>query len=386
MKFKHIIILMLFACVFLRCNKPEITANNHKLTVLELNGDNYSRGLIHGKTLKTEITTILQRWKKELETNFQKDFEVVLQTFFDKTSMVDSITKYCPDLIEEVKGIAKGSEQDFNIILAFQLSEEIENAGRHFLFENCTSVSISADSTRHAILAQNMDPPLFLHGFPTLLHITDSLSGIESYVFTVPGFIGLCGMNQNVAVTCNGISMLNYQKGGIPVAFMVRLILQSRSEADAFRIVQTMNHATPQCYTVGGNRSVKCFECSANSVVEFYPYENRKITLHTNFAAANKDFSNEYINLLAKYGKTVNDPYFCPRYFLLYDKIKDIGFNLNVENIKILLSNTEPKEHPVSNQWTYGSLIMEMDSMPTLHIAPGKPHETEFFIFQLNNK
>lgn len=368
---------------FARCENAGIAQKNKILTVLELKGDAYSRGFIHGETLKSEIEIILQRWKRELETNFQNDFDVVLQTFFEKTSMVDSISKYCPNLMEEVRGIASGSEQDFKVMLAFQLSEEIENAGKHFLFENCTSISLAADSIQPAILAQNMDPPIFLHGFPTLLHITDSLSQTESFVYTFPGFIGLCGMNKNIAITCNGISMLNYQKEGIPVAFVVRLILQCRNEEEAFFKIQNLNHATPQCYTLGGKRAIKCFECSANSVVEFYPYENRDVTLHTNFAAVNTDFNAGYIELLSKYGKTTSDPYFCPRYFLLYDKIKDLGFDLNVENIKTLLSLKEPAEHPVSNQWTYGSLIMEMDENPTLYLAPGKPHLTEFLTFQL---
>lgn len=369
--------------LFLQCEKVKDSKTRNNLTVLELNGDAYSRGLIHGKILKAQINKIIQRWKKELESNSQNDFEVVLQTFFEKTTIVDSISKYYPDLMEEVRGIASGSEQDFKVILAFQLSEEIENAGRYFLFENCTSTSRTADSTQPAILAQNMDPPLFLHGFPTLLHITDSLSGTESFVYTFPGFIGLCGMNQNIAITCNGISMLNYQKRGVPVAFIVRSILQCKSEEEAFSHIQNNRHATPQCYTIGGKKAIKCFECSANSVVEFYPYENHDITLHTNFAAANKDFNAEYVELLSKYGKATSDPYFCPRYFLLYDKIKDLDFDLNVENFKTLLSLNEPLAHPVSNQWTYGSLIMEMGEIPTLYIAPGKPHQTEYLTFQL---
>lgn len=369
--------------LFIQCENSTDSKTTENLKVLELHGNAYSRGLIHGKTLKTQINVILQRWKKELESNFQNDFEVVLRTFFEKTSIVDSISKYYPDLIDEIRGIATGSEQDFEIILALQLSEEIENAGRYFLFENCTSISSLADSSHPAILAQNMDPPLFLQGFPTLLHITDSLSGLESFIYTFPGFIGLCGMNKNIAITCNGISMLNYQKGGIPVAFVVRSILQCKNENEAFLKIQHTSHATPQCYTIGGNQAIKCFECSANSVVEFYPFENRNITLHTNFAAANKDFSSEYIKLLSRNGKTTNDPYSCPRYFMLRDKIKALNFKLDAENIKSLLSLTEPAGHPVSNQWTYGSLIMELGDTPTLFIAPGKPHKTEFLTFQL---
>lgn len=369
--------------LFPQCENAGNKKKENNLTVLELKGDAYARGFVHGKTLKPQINTILQRWKKELETNFHQGFDVVIQTFFEKTTIVDSITKYCPDLLEEVRGIASGSEQDFKVMLALQVSEEIEWAGRDFLSSNCTSMSFSGKSIRPTIVAQNMDPPLFLHGFPTLLHITDKNTGNESYVYTFPGFIGLCGMSENVAVTCNGISMLTHRIDGIPVAFILRTLLQCNNETEAFQKVCELKHATPQCYTIGGNQEAKCFECSANSVVEFYPYENQNVTLHTNFAAANADFSAEYIELLSKYGKTTSDPYFCPRYFLLYDKIKDLGFDLNAENIKSLLSLTEPVAHPISNQWTYGSLIMEMGERPTLYLAPGKPHHTEYLTFQL---
>lgn len=374
---------ILSSLAFPQCEKVKDVKKDKNLTILELKGDAYSRGFMHGKTLKNQIDTILQRWKKELETNLHQDFEVLIHTFFEKTTLVDSITKYCPDILEEVRGIASGSGQDFELMLALQLSEEIEWAGRDFLSSNCTSMSCSGKSIRPTIVAQNMDPPLFLHGFPTLLHIHDKNTGNESYVYTFPGFIGLCGMSENVAVTCNGISMLKHRKDGLPVAFVLRSLLSCKNEFEAFQKVQEIKHATPQCYTIGGNQEAKCFECSANSVVEFFPYEGRDVTLHTNFAAASTDFNVDYIELLSKYGKTTSDPYFSPRYFLLFDKIEDLNFDLNVENIKTLLSLTEPIEHPVSNQWTYGSLIMEMSENPTLYLAPGKPHLTEFLTFQL---
>ena len=207
----------------------------------------------------------------------------------------------------------------------------------------------------------------------------------ESYVFTFPGFIGLCGLSKNVAVTCNGISMLNHREDGLPVAFVFRSLLLQNNENEAFKFVQNIPHATPQCYTIGGTNSAKCFECSANSNVTFYPFVNNGITLHTNFANVNRNFNQKYIELLANYGKTVDDPYFCPRYFLAFDKIEETGFHLNWENIRAILSLTKPEIHPISNDETYGCLIMEMKENPVLHFAPGKPDETEFLTFQINS-
>ena len=177
---------------------------------------------------------------------------------------------------------------------------------------------------------------------------------------------------------------LTTEKDGLPVAFIVRSILSKSNEMEAFNFIKTIPHATPQCYNIGGIDSVKCFECSANSVVEFYPFENKSIILHTNFANVNRDFNQKYIDLLAEYGKTIDDPYFCPRYFLAYDNIKETDLHLDTEKIKDILSLAEPKEQPISNASTYGCLIMEMREKPVLQIAPGRPNKTEFITLKLD--
>lgn len=386
MKNVYLLICLLSVLIFSQCKKTGPLQKNEKLTVLDLEGNAFEQGFLHGKLLKEQIDTILQQWKLQIELEMEADFDTVLHSFFENTTMIDSISKYCPSLLEEVKGIAEGSEHDFKLILALQMSEEIEWAGKDLFSTKCTSLSFSGNNLSPTLVAQNMDPPMFLQGFPTLLHIRDSNSGTESFVYTFPGFIGLCGMSENVAVTCNGISMLNHCKDGVPVAFLMRTLLNCKNENEAFNKVETLKHATPQCYTIGGIQIARCFECSANSVVEFHPYKNPDITFHTNFAAANKDFSTDYIQLLGKYGKTTAHPYFCPRYFFLFDKIKDLNYILNVENIKTLLSLTEPFEHPISNKLTYGSLIMEMKKAPVLYISSGKPHETEFLTFQFGGQ
>lgn len=384
-----LIFQLILLSVLFRINNQQQNSENkiqaaENLKNIELNGTAYSRGFTHGQTLASEIDTIIERWKKEVESSFETDFENVICSFFEKTTMVDTIKKYCPELLDEVKGIADGAGQKYKTVLALQMSEEIENAGEYLVEAKCTSVSSSKTKEQSTIVAQNMDPPAFLQGFPTLLHIKGEKNQPESYVFTFPGFIGLCGLSKNVAVACNGISMLNHRRDGLPVAFVLRSLLVQNNENEAFDFVQNIPHATPQCYTIGGTTAAKCFECSANSKVAFYPFENNTVTLHTNFANVNRDFNQKYIHLLAEYGKTIDDPYFCPRYFLAFDKIKETGFYLNWENIREILSLTEPEIHPISNDETYGCLIMEMKENPVLHFAPGKPNETEFLTFQIN--
>jgi hypothetical protein len=368
------------------CIHPTEIIQNKNLQIINGCEVPFSLGFVHGKTLKIEIETILQRWKTEVEKNYHVKFETVIQTFFENTTMLDTIKKYCPELLEEVRGIAEGSKQKFELILALQMSEEIEIAGQYLFSGKCTSIGFSQTNGLPTVIAQNMDPPLFLHGFPTLLHIKNNPNSSESYIYTFPGFIGLCGMSKNIAVTCNGMSMLNHRKDGLPVAFILRKLLTFKNENEAFSWIQNIPHATPQCYVIGGITSVKCFECSANSINEFFPFENKNIVLHTNFSAVNNDFNKPYIQLLTKFGKTTSDPYFCPRYFAAFDSIKSYDYKLNTENIKTILSSTNSKVQPISNRYTYGCLIMEMKKNPVLNIAPGKPHKTKFITLQFNKK
>lgn len=46
-------------------------------------------------------------------------------------------------------------------------------------------------------------------------------------MFSHAGMVGLCGVNSaGVAISCNNLSQLNHKTSGLPVAFVVRGILQ----------------------------------------------------------------------------------------------------------------------------------------------------------------
>lgn len=378
-KVKIIGLLLLFTGLLPGCHPKQTIERKGDLTILHLSGTAYQQGFAHGNLMKREISEILSRWKNEVELAWQADFESVVTRFFETTGYVNDITLQCPDLLDEIRGIADGSGFEYETILAFQLSEEIdvlsgESGGKH-----CTSLSINRKSHNPTWLAQNMDPPQFLHGFPTLLHLTDKESGIENYVYTIPGLIGLTGMNSaGIGITCNSLSMLNHSDRGLPVAFIVRTVLQQPGETEAFRFIETVPIGIPQCFTVGGPGEARCYECSVNRKSIFRPFAQQNITLHTNFAAINRDFNNRYINLLQEYGKSVDEPYFCPRYYLAYDKVVENDFHLDYASMRSILSLTEPEIQPISGEDTYGCLIMELSENPVLHIAPGKPDRTEF--------
>ena len=115
----------------------------------------------HGKTLENQIDTIISRWEKEVEKNFDADFNAVITSFFENSTMVDTIKKYCPELLEEVKGIAEGSNQPYEIILALQMSEEIESAGDYLFQAKCTAIGSGKNSRSAGISCTEYGSAIF---------------------------------------------------------------------------------------------------------------------------------------------------------------------------------------------------------------------------------
>jgi len=159
---------------------------------------------------------------------------------------------------------------------------------------------------------------------------------------------------------------------------VIRNILSRSTLEEAEVFMKETSYAIPQCFGVGGPEGVRCFECSANEVAEFYPFEDRNTVLHTNFSVRNRDFNQGYMELLARYDRTIDDPYYCPRYFHAYDKIEALRRSLNIESVEAILRLPEPEIEPILNKNTLGTLVMELDSDPTLYLALGH-QEDEIF-------
>ena len=298
-------LILIITLIISSCEERSKCEKLSNLTILHLNGSCYQQGLAHGTFLKKEINDIVNRWKYEVELVFNSDFESVINRFYNSTTYIDTINKYCPSILEEVRGISEGTGISFMTMLAFQMSEEIDVFSNDNVLKHCTSIGIAETDSTDGFLAQNMDPPLFLHGNPVLLHITEEKTNLESFIYTFPGFIGLTGINSSsIAITCLSISMLNHSSTGLPVSFILRSLLRKTNETDATNFIKEVPIAIPQCFLIGSRTGVKCFECSANQKTEFYPFEEKEICLHTNFSITNRDFNERFITLLKKYGKT----------------------------------------------------------------------------------
>ena len=374
-------ILIFFGMItgFSSCDSGSYLEQKNGLILLHLKGTPYERGAAYGQLLKLEIHETISKWKQEVESAFKEDFEQLIDEFFDLTSYLEYIESVDPDLLDEVFGMSESTAIDYKILLAFQMSEELFTALDQEARSNCTSIGIAGTDSSVCILGQNMDPPRFLHGHPIVLHTIPENGDPEALIFSAPGLLGLAGMNEKgVGITCMGISMLNYAREGLPVVSVVRKILSMPGLQEAEAFIKQSKFAIPQCFGVGGPQGIRCYECSANQIREFYPFDERTVVLHTNYSIHNRDFNPGFIALLGRYGKTVDDPYYCPRYFHAYDKIEEYHRALDRVSVGSILRLQEPELEPILNENTLGTLVMELDFDPRLFLALGHREDASF--------
>jgi hypothetical protein len=127
-----------------------------------------------------------------------------------------------------------------------------------------------------------MDLGSYTDGHQVLLRIAPAEGRPGALVFSTAGMIGLMGVNATgVGVCVNSLPQLPSAPAGVPVAFMLRRLLQAESLAEASRLVQDLPHATNQHYVIAEPGAVRSFEASAAGVTEFHPPQPDRV-LHTN--------------------------------------------------------------------------------------------------------
>lgn len=352
-----------------------------KLRYLELSGTAYERGLTHGKLLKEDIHQVIRLFKEDIKNTTKLDPDEFIARFLKLTDYKNSVEKIFPELIEEVKGIAEGCGIDFNTIFMHQLGDEYWFNTKDIMAHNCSSFGVNKSSTQPSMAAQNMDIPKYYHGFQTVIRIKDKATNKDMMLLTIPGHLGLTGMNSNaVSINCNTLMQLDYAKTGIPVTFVVRGVVQKGSQKEALDFLHSIKHASGQNYIIGGPEKVFSMECSTNKVSEFRPFENSSFTYHTNHPMSNTDFSAGYIELLKKYNKTTEEGLRqCQRIKSFEDRFTEETGSISIDEIKdVLRSRDHSGRDVVSNAHTYSSVIYELSKNPKFIIAPGKPHELDY--------
>jgi len=385
-----ILVIILFLVKFISCKTKSADSDNiildtthTDLYILHLNGTAFENGVQHGKLLRKEISELIGLWKQDLEAKYQMPADTFIKVFLDSTNYIPSIKKWTPELLDEVKGISKGSEIDFNTLFAFQLVDEIwTNARLIKMPHHCTSIAVNNFLQDGGINfnAQTIDIPSFYHDYPVLLDIKDKTSGSSKLVMTFAGYIGINGLNENISVTENSLTALKSALNGLPVAFVSRSILERKTFDDAVSFIKTIKHASGQNYIIASRTNIISLECATDLITEYWPDSTKHYTFHGNNPLRNNSYNPFYNNSLKNlYGAI-------PEAISISDKKVEAvkrqltkNTTINAETIKNILT-----KEPVCNQNTFAITIMELNKKYNrLYISLNKSDSTKYMEFKL---
>jgi predicted choloylglycine hydrolase len=365
------------------------SAQPRKLPIVVLEGSAHERGLVHGKTLKTQIHELVKLWKDDLADRFKMDAGAFIQRFVKQTEYVSAIKKWTPDLLDEIKGIAEGAGLDFATMLVFQCMDEYWANGAALAADHCSGLGWPKRDGSATHIAQNLDLEGFRNGYQVLLHIKHQGSDLETLVVSNAGLIGWNGMNnKGVGICCNTLLQLSNCRDGLPVNCVVRGVLHQRTEEDAVKFVHQVKHASGQNYIVGGPRSVHSLECSAGKVSAFKPNDKKGVVWHTNHPLSNDDYNVKYRK--EKTDKPPEDSS-SARLRCLEKRLTQDTPALGMDLIKTILTSHDSAEFPVcrplkntKENFTFACTIMVLADKPELHVTAGPPDQTPFQTFSFS--
>jgi len=360
------------------------------LRVIRLSGTALNRGRIHGEELRAEIHALNEAWVDAIGRAYGVPGETYLNAFLNYQAFEPAIIKRCPQLLDEMKGIAEGASLPFERILLLQLSDEEWVFGRMLWPKNaaaqfrskCTAFGLHDAEQRKTYAGQNMDIPPFHEGRQVILHILHEDSDLEAFIFASAGGLGFMGLNNApLGVCCNTLMELSACNDGLPVAFVLRTLLERTSQDEAEAVLRSIRHASGQNYLIATREGVGTFECSASDIAKVVNRGEKHWICHTNHALggierANLIPSHKLSNSRARLASIVN-------------RVVSISEHPTVEGFKAALSASDDPVNPVSRKlsaasvhdsisYTAGSAIYEMGTRARLHIAPGPPCETAF--------
>ena len=388
---KHILFSALFLLFFVT-GFCQTNLNKRQLKIITVSGNGYERGYQHGQQMKKEIGELMVLWKKDLGEDIHIPADTFIHNFLGATDFIPSIKKYTPDILDEVRGIAKGADQSFNDMLAFQLVDEYwvyaDKMSNDTIHHHCSDIGVPAKNGRPAFVSQNMDLDAWMDGYQIILHIQRHGNTPEQYVLSCAGLVALNGMNENgIGVCVNTLMQLQASSNGLPVAFVVRGLLEKKNNKEVLQFIQMTEHASGQNYTIGVVDSVYDFEASANKVIRLYP-DASGIVYHTNHPVVNNDvkpwYQDYYQRFLAGTTQNMNSEI---RFATLKRRASETTDKDDMF-IKTTLRSKDDNKNPVcrthlpgKHGFTFGSVILTLSGKRIMQVTAGPPDESEYQTF-----
>jgi hypothetical protein len=290
-----------------------------------------------------------------------------------RTSFVEAMARWTPELLAEIEGIADGAAISKDDALVLNLMDELAWFSVHENnAESCSAVGIRPQGVP-ALVGQTMDLTESFDGSQAILQIEDTEA--RSLVLTSAGMVGLCGVNSDaVAIFCNQLLSLRPSVTGLPAAAVVRGALARRSFSQARAFIDSIEHASGQNYLLAGPEETVNLECSAAGVCEC-PSTERSVW-HTNHPLASVDLA----------GGDDERPGFSggshERLSFLQERVPQAS---SLEDLQAIFADRSVPicklPGPDGRELTFAAFVAQLSTPPRVWIAAGPPDRSPFSEF-----
>lgn len=217
---------------------------------IEVEGSPYEIGVQIGTKAKKQIANCINVYRNALEKSFGiawSDLKKYAQKY------IKPIESYDGDIMEEVRGIAEGSENSIDDIVAINSRTELLGKGKE-INDGCSSFGINREATlcKENIIGQNWDFYSKLRDCVIVLKI-HQINKPDILMVAEAGFVGKIGLNsKGIGVCLNAIQTEN-KRLGVPTHFILRGILNSEGIVDAIGAITRAELANSANYLIGNN-------------------------------------------------------------------------------------------------------------------------------------
>jgi len=349
-----------------------------------ISGNPVTRGRRYGEKAKPLIDKSVGRYQKAFREAAGVNWKKALD--FSRT-FVKRIKEYDETLLEEMKGMAKGSGRALEEILTINLRTEILFGLKKLAAqEGCTSFCALSEITRegNTILGQNWDYKPFAAEAMLLLQV-DQDTGPDILTLVEAGQLARMGMNSAGLGICNNYieceaDGMNMDKG-IPTTLIRRRALNHGTYRE---IIGTITH-TPRSFsgnylvaTAEGEGDATDIEATPETVYYLFPKDG--LIVHSNhFKGAGPGY-------VGSIRLGVENSVYRDRRLetLLRREIWKIGSEEIMQSLKdhfghpYSVCRHVDENKPWHDQWqTNASVIMDLTAQ-VMWIAPGPPCEYEY--------
>jgi len=346
-------------------------------------GTPFEIGLQHGRSAVERVHKSLDFYRlaflEKANLQWAKALEIA-------ESFVPVAKEYDSESIDELKGIAQGSDCKFQEIMAINCRSEIMYMSQNF-DDGCTTLAVlpEASENGNTLLGQNWD---FRSACleTTILAEIHREDGLRSFNFVEAGMLARNGMNSaGIGVVGNFLlTDTDRKKSGIPFPFIRRKLLASKTIFAAMETVIKADKSSSN-NTIIGTRQGFAIDIEATPEHFYHIYPTYGLLVHANHFLADL-ISEKDIN---KY-RMVDTLY---RDWRLKSSLNSKLGHITVEEIKAALSDhfgyprsicRHKETHmPMSEMLqTVGSMIMDLNR-GEISVAAGCPCQADYKNFEL---